>query len=286
MPYAPTERFDSRVLYEGFADAGKSLASGLDRMLSNRRKMDNLDASAAMLAKAHPDVLEQLGGADVLEKYSKGGMGQREALVGQLTAGVMEKYKQKNLDIQQSQIDESRHEAEVRARTEAANRASRENLATEELDRTHPKGWKPSATITSGTDANGNPMPTVISAQTAPYSGYVQVVPQTKLNQPQPDGTIIHDAHGNELGVWAGGEVKMDQYKLVTNDDGMSQTMVNTRTGKPLALGSQPTGGAGAGTAAAAQPAAAPKYEAGKVYRDAKGNRARYNKDGSWTPIK
>lgn len=102
MPYNPSETYQGgQLLARGAADAGKSLADGIARFAENKQKMDNLELSAAMIAKSHPDVIDP----ETLEKFSKGGLGQREALVGQMTAAVLNKYRTQTQGMEQQRID-------------------------------------------------------------------------------------------------------------------------------------------------------------------------------------
>lgn len=93
MPYNPAVSPDTTSIAGGISTAGLALAQGLQRFSENKQKMGALDASFEIFKQAHPDLVSP----EIMEKFSKGGLGQKQGMIGELTAGVVERYKDRLL---------------------------------------------------------------------------------------------------------------------------------------------------------------------------------------------
>lgn len=261
MPYNPGVSYDTSGLAGGIAQAGQAIAQGLNTMAQNRQKMDALELSAHLLAQQHPEVIDPA----TLEKFSKGGLGQREALVGQMTAAVAEKYRNSALQLGAERIN-----------------VDRERLAEDSRQ--------------FNTRENNDILSAVPKFLPQPQGGVQGFVPKTGQIIPAPKATLPEPESKWETHNGPDGKpASKSRWNPYT---GKTET-IPLRSGPvdPWAAAGLPTGGAttgqpqGNGPAALMQPgaapaAAAPKYAPGQIYKDASGNRARYNQDGTWTPVK
>lgn len=265
MPYDPHVVFNASPLYAGLSDAGNALAEGISRYHQNKQQMDATEAAAELMAKNHPDLVDP----DMLEKFSKGGLGQRQALLGQMTAELANQYKQKELQMQQQHQDTMRYAIDVKDRREAAQDQHGQDVLNFEKDRyVNEQNAMPN----TFTDDKGN------SYMYMP--GSKQLPQQTnKKEQLLPEPPAL-DANGRPIKN-ADGTLQTAPWETHTGADGkpIMKTRWNPYTGKteminlrepaanPLSalLGGAPAtpappadplaGGAGGGTAPAPAPA-------------------------------